>query len=765
MRAAAPGVHSPAAPPPPLPGAPALSSPLPPAFGPYRPLRRLGSGGMGSVYEAEDAHTGARCALKVIPADALDPDALARLRREAEAMARAAHANVARIHAASFDPPQCYLVIDLYPGGDLAQQLKARSFDPEEAREVVAQLADGLAHAHAQGVIHRDVKPENVLLDDHGRPVLADFGLSRQAGAERLTLTGEVLGSPLYMAPEQVTDAKEAGPPADVYGLGAVLYHLLTGRPPFLGQSTVLATLAQVHTATPPAPRSLRPEVPVELERVCLWALQRSPRARPSAAELAAALRTPGASRRARLAPAGAVAAIGLLAVLCAALAWGLRRAEDAPAPLPLPSAPAEPAIPSMPPPSWVQDLDGRCVLLSLVSEDRALAVLATSELAPLAEGGTVWTLTPRRARADRGRGPPPRLGELAEVDSSLAAELFQAPFVVTFDRWGSLGERAESPLDTLSEPEADTLANLAWNELRAEPLRALFAELLSLPQQRGSSLVRGFRVMAHREGLLGLVAGRPWGDVALQTVRAGRAGVTSPRGATTVNLHDPEAQTANCLDGELAAANATTLEELGEFELLEVPEELSPPQMPFQTLVSRERPRVYSRPWGSPLGRLSLPGPSGVGYLVHGTSGGWTAVGWKAGVAWVRSERAERGAPGENPFWIAVICSGPRALPVLRGRGSARRQLGLLRHGQRVAVRHTGDTMFSPVIPGTSVPILGAWIEVSWGEGVAQVRASEYGDEQGAYDLFLCLLRPFRPAPPEFSLDALPELPRSNGR
>jgi hypothetical protein len=262
-----------------------------PVLGDYRLLKRLGAGAMGTVYLGEHREGGARRALKLLPTGS-SADLRERFRREGEAQARVdAHPNVVRVHALGEERGTLYLVQDLVEGGSLGERLREGPLPPAEAANLVRQLAEGMAHVHAQGVLHRDLKPDNVLLDPDGIPKLVDFGLAHLAGQGTLTKTGSLLGTPSYMAPEQAL-GQGADQRSDVYGLGAVLYHCLTGRPPFAAGS-VIATLDQVVNKPPVAPSSLAPLAP-GLEAVCLKALAKRPEDRyPSAAALAAALAAP----------------------------------------------------------------------------------------------------------------------------------------------------------------------------------------------------------------------------------------------------------------------------------------------------------------------------------------------------------------------------------------------------------------------------------------------------------------------------------------
>ncbi len=291
-------------------------------IGPYVLEQRLGSGGMATVFGARHVETGAPCAIKALTAT--DPELLLRFEREGQALAAVdRHPHVIGVHAAGSAGGRCYLVLDLVEGGSLADRLAQEGpLPPAEAARLVNQVASAVAHAHAAGVLHRDLKPANVLLDERGDAQLTDFGLASAAWEHSLTRTGDVLGTPGTMAPEQARgDRAAVGPATDVYGLGALLYACLTGQPPFRGGSA-LAVLDQVLRAPAPSPRALRPEVPAALDRLCRQALAKEPGLRPpSAAAFAAALErgeAPASSRRAGLAAAGALGALGLGAVVLA---------------------------------------------------------------------------------------------------------------------------------------------------------------------------------------------------------------------------------------------------------------------------------------------------------------------------------------------------------------------------------------------------------------------------------------------------------------
>jgi WD40 repeat protein/serine/threonine protein kinase len=276
--------------------APAASSPAAeaPAVAGYDILGLLGRGGMGVVYQARHLGLNRLVALKMVLAGVhADAGQLARFRGEAEAVARLQHPHIVQIYEVGEQDGRPFLALEYLSGGSLAEKLAGTPQPPRAAAELVETLARAVQAAHDKGVIHRDLKPANVLLTEDGTPKIADFGLAKRLDAEAgQTQSGAVLGTPSYMAPEQAAGkGKAVGPAADVYALGAILYELLTGRPPFKG-ATPLETLQQVVAEEPVPPRRLSPQVPPDLETVCLKCLHKEPHRRyPSAVELAEDLR------------------------------------------------------------------------------------------------------------------------------------------------------------------------------------------------------------------------------------------------------------------------------------------------------------------------------------------------------------------------------------------------------------------------------------------------------------------------------------------
>ena len=264
----------------------------PPPIAGYDVLEIIGRGGMSVVYKAHQKSLNRVVALKVLPAGMqAGPDVAARFRVEAEAIARLQHPNIVQIYEAGECNGVPYYAMEYIDGPTLSQVLRDGPMAPTQAAECLEQVARAVQYAHAHGVLHRDLKPANVLLADV--PKIADFGLAKVLNSRNeLTVTGQVLGTPTYMAPEQVRGAPSGvGPASDVYSLGAVLYAALTGQPPFRGQ-TVYATMTQVADDEPPPPRSLGQTVPRDLETICLKCLHKDPLRRyATAQELADDLR------------------------------------------------------------------------------------------------------------------------------------------------------------------------------------------------------------------------------------------------------------------------------------------------------------------------------------------------------------------------------------------------------------------------------------------------------------------------------------------
>jgi serine/threonine-protein kinase len=247
----------------------------------------LGRGGMGVVFKARHLKLKRLVALKMLLMDIYaSPDELARFRREAEAVAALRHPNIVQVHDAGEVGGCPYFTMEYVEGGSLAHRLAGQPQPPRRAAEVVATLASAVQFAHKSGFIHRDLKPSNVLVTAEGIPRIADFGLARSiATCPEVTRSGAVMGSPSYMAPEQALGRASAiGPAVDIYGLGGVLYEILTGQPPFEGL-TASETIQKVISEEPVAPSRLNAQVPRDLETICLKCLHKNPARRYASAQ------------------------------------------------------------------------------------------------------------------------------------------------------------------------------------------------------------------------------------------------------------------------------------------------------------------------------------------------------------------------------------------------------------------------------------------------------------------------------------------------
>ena len=259
-------------------------------FGPYQIISELGRGGMAVVYRALQPSVNRIVALKVLPSSAEgDAESLRRFQREAETAANLSHENIVKVWEASVDSPPYYIALEFLEGGTLAERLQRGPLALDEALAIAAKLCSALGHAHDRGVVHRDVKPANIMFDAAGRPVVTDFGIARATDRTQLTAPGSKFGTPNYMSPEQAK-----GLPADfrtdVYSAAAVLYEMITGNPPFAGDDP-LPVMYRIVNDEPTPPSALNPALPRTLDALIMRALDKDPRKRyHTGSEMAAAV-------------------------------------------------------------------------------------------------------------------------------------------------------------------------------------------------------------------------------------------------------------------------------------------------------------------------------------------------------------------------------------------------------------------------------------------------------------------------------------------
>jgi serine/threonine-protein kinase len=263
-------------------------------LGPYRLERLLGEGALGLVFAATRGDE--QVALKLLrPEHAADSAALARFRREAQVARGIDSRHVVPIVEVGRAEGLVYLEMPYYEGGSLAQKVRTQGpLAVDETLDLAAGLGRGLDELHRRDVVHRDVKPSNVLLDSDGVPALSDFGLARSPDSTRITAEGQIVGTPHYLAPELIV-GQEATVASDVYALGCVLYECLTGAPPFAGRRAAAIGFAHL-TEEPPPPETLRPEISTQLAEAVLLALEKDPVLRPTSGTALARLLHAGRS-------------------------------------------------------------------------------------------------------------------------------------------------------------------------------------------------------------------------------------------------------------------------------------------------------------------------------------------------------------------------------------------------------------------------------------------------------------------------------------
>jgi tetratricopeptide (TPR) repeat protein len=436
-------------------------------IGPYSVVRELARGGMGAVYEAR-APQGQPVAIKVLLS--VTAAQQARLQREGQALLRLQHPNVVRVHEVGQDRGRPFLVMDLVEGETLQARLDRQGpLRPRVAADLARRLALALEHAHARGVVHRDLKPGNIILQAiTGEPLLTDFGLARplEEGATRLTQSGVMLGTLGFAAPEQlVGDVERVGPAADIWGLGATLYAALCGSAPFEGQSAMEVVIATQERAARP-PSDNQKGLPPALEAICLRCLEKDPAARvASATELASALADWLASERPAAARRRAIVAIAIALVAGGlALGAGLWLAPPS-TPPPVATTTIGPPAPPAPPPDDAAAT--RRVLARaharLDAGDQAGALTLLDEAVSRApRDAGVWAL---RAGVRLRHGDA--AGALADAEQALTLDPDNVDALI--NRGAVRGESGDVRLAIVDLERAVALAPLrepAWNDL-----------------------------------------------------------------------------------------------------------------------------------------------------------------------------------------------------------------------------------------------------------------------------------------------------------
>jgi serine/threonine-protein kinase len=336
-------------------------------LGQYEVQDFIGQGAMGFVYRAYHKHLERTGAVKVLQGIAPDPDTTARFRHEAQAIAQMRHPNIVNVYDFGEHEGVPYMIIEYIPGGSLANRLSQGKPDTSTALKYLRGIAAGLDHAHGLGIVHRDVKPANVLLEKDDTPVLADFGLAKLLqGSSLKSMTGVTTGTPAYMAPEQVTGSK-VGPAADRYALASIAYEMLTGEIPFAGEGLMELLYAHVHREPSP-PSALNRSLGPRVDAVIMRGLAKDPSARWESGiamvdALAAALTNrpePAAARTLVMAPAPIAASRGAATAATAVIAPESVEAEA-------PSDPMAVAYPSPPPPVVKRKSRKRLVVVSSI--------------------------------------------------------------------------------------------------------------------------------------------------------------------------------------------------------------------------------------------------------------------------------------------------------------------------------------------------------------------------------------------------------------
>ena len=275
--------------------------------GRYKVTKKLGEGGKGIVFKAEDTRLGRTVAIKVIKSEGLDQESFARFEQEAKATAGLSHPNIVAIYDIGQEAESHYLILEFVDGPNLSGLIRSQPgarCDAATTLKIGSQVCQALEYAHSHGILHRDIKPENIMITSAGLPKLMDFGLARALGGPNLTQRGVIVGTPAYLPPEQAL-GKRSDARSDLYSLGCVLYEMVTGKPPFHGDDPVKVIFSHINDL-PVMPRKLAPEIPSTLEQIILKLLAKDPDQRyQSASELLQVLRSVKEEVEARPAPMG----------------------------------------------------------------------------------------------------------------------------------------------------------------------------------------------------------------------------------------------------------------------------------------------------------------------------------------------------------------------------------------------------------------------------------------------------------------------------
>lgn len=254
-------------------------------YGKYKIVKEIAEGSVGVVYEAVHVKLNRVVALKILKYDQLTTHVLKRFEREAQASASLAHPNIVQVYDTGEDYGVHYIAMEYVKGKPLSELIRYRKLTTTHAAEIATQVACGLAYAHQHHIIHRDIKPENILIAEDGTPKITDFGLARNISeGVHLTQQNTIMGTPLYMSPEQAMGSDNIGPTTDIYSLGVVLYEMLIGRPPFYHNSTMIL-LQKICNEAPLGPRTMQPSIPLGLEQICLKAMAKNPEERFATAQ------------------------------------------------------------------------------------------------------------------------------------------------------------------------------------------------------------------------------------------------------------------------------------------------------------------------------------------------------------------------------------------------------------------------------------------------------------------------------------------------